>query len=193
MYGRGVHNRVEAGTRPVSHHAAGWLVSRRTTRAARTCGSVRKREFRSHRLAMTGPHGTHWRHLVMLLRHQVLAMSYWVMIRADIRVLCRERAIDPGEVPSPSCCERPGPAADCELREHPCQAPVKDCAGQIEHLVTHLPSNPHCEACLRGKMQQVRHFHGAFARPLSKLGHIVTLGHIVAIDGGSQSQDNRGQ
>lgn len=63
-----------------------------------------------------------------------------------------------------------GSAADVEFREDQLRIPVREGARQIEHVLTHLPSNPHCESCLRGKMQQVRHFHGAFARPLSKFG-----------------------
>eukprot|EP00972_Heterocapsa_arctica_P066685 9840602-Heterocapsa_arctica.AAC.2 len=39
----------------------------------------------------------------------------------------------------------------------------KDDALSLEHMLNHKPSNPICDACMRGKMRDCRKFKGAFA------------------------------
>ena len=55
-------------------------------------------------------------------------------------------------------------------------------AAELAHLLTHKPANPHCEACMRGKLRQVPHRRGAFERPLKQWGDIITMDHMVQRD-----------
>eukprot|EP00972_Heterocapsa_arctica_P000478 69589-Heterocapsa_arctica.AAC.1 len=52
----------------------------------------------------------------------------------------------------------------------------------LEHMLNHKPSNPNCDACVRGKMRDNRKFKGAFAasRHPKKYLELVTCDHIVS-------------
>ena len=54
------------------------------------------------------------------------------------------------------------------------------------HFLTHKPSDPACDACLRGKLKNLRKYAGAFSRPTTKFGDIVTMDHCSFYDGGMQ-------
>ena len=64
----------------------------------------------------------------------------------------------------------------------PARRDLKVEAHEIEHLRTHKPANPHCESCMRGKLRQVPHRTGSFARPVKDWGDIVTCDHMVQGD-----------
>ena len=55
-------------------------------------------------------------------------------------------------------------------------------AGQLAHLLTHKPANPHCESCMRGKLRHVPHRAGAFKRPVESWGDLITCDHMVQGD-----------
>lgn len=90
----------------------------------------------------------------------------------------------PVEGPEPDLAEEPA-VADVDVDDAVDQAlgidvddvyaTDRECAKMVEHQLTHLPPNRHCEACLRCKMQQLRHYMGASNRSLTKFGQIVTL------------------
>ena len=67
-------------------------------------------------------------------------------------------------------------AADIELS-------LRDNVQTIEHLLTHLPKNPFCEACIRGKMTRK---HAPTRRPVdmtaipTKFGEQVTAYHLIS-------------
>ena len=50
----------------------------------------------------------------------------------------------------------------------------------LQHLLTHKPAHPKCEACMRGKLKERRHYKGAFKRDTSKWGDLVTCDHLVS-------------
>ena len=52
-------------------------------------------------------------------------------------------------------------------------------AGEMAHLLTHKPANVHCVSCMRGKLRQVPHRAGAFSRPVTKWGEVITVDHMV--------------
>ena len=54
------------------------------------------------------------------------------------------------------------------------------------HLLTHKPSDPNCDACFRGKMKNLRKYAGAFSRPTTQFGDIFTMDHCSFYDGGMQ-------
>ena len=39
-------------------------------------------------------------------------------------------------------------------------------ASHLSHLLTHMPANPHCEACIRAKMKQAQHRRGGYTLSL---------------------------
>eukprot|EP00972_Heterocapsa_arctica_P010221 1500857-Heterocapsa_arctica.AAC.1 len=51
-----------------------------------------------------------------------------------------------------------------------------------EHLLTHKPANPYCDACNRGQMRDAKKFHGAFkvSRNPTKFMELVTCDHIIS-------------
>ena len=55
-------------------------------------------------------------------------------------------------------------------------------AKSLKHLLTHLPKNPYCDACTRGKMKSVKRFRGSFAanRHPERWGQLLTADHLVA-------------
>ena len=55
-------------------------------------------------------------------------------------------------------------------------------AGELAHIMTHKPVNPHCVSCMRGKLRQVPHRRGAFERPVEKWGDLLTCDHMVQGD-----------
>ena len=46
-----------------------------------------------------------------------------------------------------------------------------------DHRFTHKPMDPACDACVRGKMKNLRKYAGAFNRPLKQFGDLVTMDH----------------
>ena len=52
-------------------------------------------------------------------------------------------------------------------------------ANELDHLRTHKPANIYCDSCMRGKMRQVAHRRGSFARPCTKWGDCITLDHMI--------------
>eukprot|EP00972_Heterocapsa_arctica_P086875 12807260-Heterocapsa_arctica.AAC.2 len=59
---------------------------------------------------------------------------------------------------------------------------LKAAALSCEHLLTHKPANPCCDACNRGKMRDAKKFHGAFQRSRNPLHvmELVTCDHIIS-------------
>ena len=55
---------------------------------------------------------------------------------------------------------------------------LKDRAKSRDHLLTHQPPNPECEACVAAKMRDVQHFRGAFDRSPQEWGDLMTCDHI---------------
>ncbi len=51
-------------------------------------------------------------------------------------------------------------------------------AQSIAHMLTHKPKNGFRAICDRAKTKQVPHMRGAFSRPLTKWGDIITADHI---------------
>lgn len=92
---------------------------------------------------------------------------------------CDPPGVSPVEGPEPDPVEEPAVAdidADTAVDEavgidlDDVPATERERARMVEHQLTHLPANRHCEACLRSEMQHVRHYAGAFNRSLTKLG-----------------------
>merc|ERR1712237_174388 len=52
-------------------------------------------------------------------------------------------------------------------------------ASHLSHLLTHMPANPHCEACIRAKMKQAQHRRGGYAREPARWGELLTCDHLV--------------
>ena len=50
----------------------------------------------------------------------------------------------------------------------------------LQHLLTHKPALDGCEACLRGKLREAKHYRGAFKRETRKWGDLVTCDHLVS-------------
>ena len=91
--------------------------------------------------------------------------------------------MDPAVLQVPDADVDPESALALDMEEGLGGAPpvtVREQARQIEHLLTHLPANPYCDACQRGKMTQPRHMTGAFKRKLKKWCQIVTADHLVS-------------
>ena len=44
-----------------------------------------------------------------------------------------------------------------------------------DHRLTHKPTDPACDACIRGKMKNLRKHAGAFRRPLTQFGDSSTM------------------
>jgi len=66
---------------------------------------------------------------------------------------------------------------------------LDDCMGAVasgifRHELTHKPTDPHCEACQRGNMRNLRKYAGAFPRPVSVFGDIITMDHCSFYDQG---------
>ena len=55
-------------------------------------------------------------------------------------------------------------------------------ARSLTHLLTHLPKNPYCDACIRAKMRNRKRFAGAFKvkRDPKKWCDIVSADHLVS-------------
>merc|ERR1711951_319917 len=64
----------------------------------------------------------------------------------------------------------------------PARRDLKLAAGELAHLLTHKPANPHCLSCTRGKLRQVPHRSGAFQRPVESWGDLITCDHMVQGD-----------
>ena len=55
-------------------------------------------------------------------------------------------------------------------------------ATSVQHLLTHTPTNPYCQACMYGKALRVQHRKGAMARngtKPSKEGDLMTMDVII--------------
>ena len=64
---------------------------------------------------------------------------------------------------------------------------LDDCVGAVasgifRHELTHEPTDPHREACQRGTM--IKLYAGAFSRPVSTFGDIITMDHCSFYDQG---------
>eukprot|EP00972_Heterocapsa_arctica_P024341 3591646-Heterocapsa_arctica.AAC.1 len=59
---------------------------------------------------------------------------------------------------------------------------MKALALSREHLLTHKPANPYCDACNRGEMRDANKFHGAFqaSRNPTHFMELVTSDHIIS-------------
>eukprot|EP00972_Heterocapsa_arctica_P045958 6780784-Heterocapsa_arctica.AAC.1 len=53
----------------------------------------------------------------------------------------------------------------------------------LEHMMNHKPSNPNCDACMRGEMRDHKKYKGAFeaSRCPKKCMELVTCDHIVSL------------
>ena len=67
-----------------------------------------------------------------------------------------------------------------EMEQENCGRDLKAEAKSLKHLLTHLPKNPHCQACQEAKMKQIYSRRGAFQRPLERFGHIITFDHMFS-------------
>ncbi len=58
----------------------------------------------------------------------------------------------------------------------------KEDALSLEHMLNHKPSNPNCDACMRGKMRDHKKYKGAFeaSRHPTEFMELVTCDHIVS-------------
>ena len=54
-------------------------------------------------------------------------------------------------------------------------------ARSTAHLMTHVPRNPYCEACVRAKMTQERRFRGSYVNTAQYWGHELTGDHITSM------------
>ena len=52
-------------------------------------------------------------------------------------------------------------------------------ARNIQHLLTHFPYNPFCDACVRGKMKHPQHRRGGFQREAKVWGEHITMDHMI--------------
>eukprot|EP00972_Heterocapsa_arctica_P116070 16451260-Heterocapsa_arctica.AAC.1 len=59
----------------------------------------------------------------------------------------------------------------------------KEDALSIEHMLNHKPSNPYCDACMRGKMRDNKKYKGAFSshRVPKEPWELVTCDHLVSL------------
>jgi hypothetical protein len=75
----------------------------------------------------------------------------------------------------------PGAAEDLEVEAPAGPRDLFAEAVSLRHLLTHMPKNPHCEACQRAKPQHKPHKRslGLGPRP-EKFGDEITADHIVA-------------
>ena len=97
-------------------------------------------------------------------------------------------AADPPEpevagAPDPPPEEEGEGAADARVRRN-----LREEAKSLQHLLTHRPHNPYCDACNRGKMRDKKLFKGAFEarrEPTAWLD-LVTADHLVSRDGKMQ-------
>jgi hypothetical protein len=68
-----------------------------------------------------------------------------------------------------------------ERKEHSVLASrLRDEARSAKHHLTHVPKNPFCEACQRGKMREKYSRRGAFKHTLEKWGEIITLDYLYS-------------
>ena len=106
-----------------------------------------------------------------------------------------ENADDPGGLRLPGdAAEVPGvgvEGADAEVEEPEeleeddphvpgRQARLKTEASSVLHKLTHLPKNPFCDSCQRGKMKEKYSRRGAFKRNVEKWCEQVTFDHLYS-------------
>ena len=53
-------------------------------------------------------------------------------------------------------------------------------AGSVLHKLTHLPKNPFCDSCQRGKMKEKYSRRGAFKRNVEKWCEQITFDHLLS-------------
>ena len=54
-------------------------------------------------------------------------------------------------------------------------------AKSVQHLLTHTPSNPHCEGC-RAKSRNLSHFRDAFENSQNDDTGFLTMDHVSIVD-----------
>ena len=54
-------------------------------------------------------------------------------------------------------------------------------ANSIEHLLTHKPKNPYCEACVRNNITQALSYRGSCVNNATYWGHELTADHITSL------------
>jgi hypothetical protein len=60
---------------------------------------------------------------------------------------------------------------------------LKAVAKSFRHKLTHKPSNPHCDTCVRAKMKNRRKLAGTSTRVFKKFGDSFTCDHVVMARG----------
>ncbi len=78
-------------------------------------------------------------------------------------------------VGGPSAAE--GVTDDHEAMTHSKEMSLRLDAQSITHMLTHKRKNIFCVICDRAKTKQVPHMRGAFSRPLTKWGDVITADH----------------
>jgi hypothetical protein len=66
---------------------------------------------------------------------------------------------------------------------------LKAIANSIEHKLSHLPKNPYCESCVRGKMKEKYSHRRTFARELEFWGEVVTCDHVYSASASAMGLD----
>ena len=56
----------------------------------------------------------------------------------------------------------------------------------VGHRLTHKPTDPERESCIRGKMKNLRTYAGALSKPLKHFGGVITMDHCSVYDAGMQ-------
>jgi hypothetical protein len=91
---------------------------------------------------------------------------------------------DEGVGPAPAVVPAPAEPemgdADEDSRALPRAHQLELDAKSRTHKLTHLPKNPRCESCVRGKMKEKYSRRGAFRRQLTKWGELITFDHMYS-------------
>jgi len=84
----------------------------------------------------------------------------------------------PGEQSIADAAEEDKPKGDSKSTSK-----LREEANSLVHKLTHLPKNPFCEACKRGKMKEKYSRRGAFKHVLEKWGEIITFDYLYSGSG----------
>ena len=77
-----------------------------------------------------------------------------------------------GDIPPPPA----PPAGDAR----PAKRDLKAEAESLEHKLSHIPKNIHCDTCMRSKMKNAKSKHGSFQREPKAWGDVITADHLDA-------------